>query len=81
MSRLTIVNIFHRNIFWNIVFSSFLCDCAVNQNEVNKVYDVSVSYQAATKALIAQGAYDNKDDFTVVVQPFMEHMTVPTTVI
>lgn len=62
-------------------FSSFLCDCAVNPNEVAKVYDVSVSYQAATKELIAPGTYDDKDDFTVVVQPFMEHMTVPLTVI
>jgi hypothetical protein len=41
----------------------------------------SLEYQAQTNAFIDSGIYDTDDDFTVVRQPFMEHMTVPSTVI
>ena len=40
----------------------------------------ALAYQAATNKLIDDGTYDTRDDFTVVRQPFMEHMKVPLTV-
>lgn len=60
---------------------SFLCRCAINANTNELTYNLALEYQAATKDFIAKGTYDNKDDFTVVLQSFMEHMSVPTTVI
>lgn len=41
---------------------------------------INIEYQKATNALIDSGIYDTSDDFTVVRQPFMEHMKVPTMV-
>jgi phospholipase B1 len=57
----------------------FLCDCAINQNTREQVRAANFEYQKLTNALIDSGIYDTKDDFTVVRQPFMEHMTVPLT--
>jgi len=41
----------------------------------------SLEYQKRTNDFIDSGIYDTADDFTVVRQPFMEHMSVPQTVI
>jgi hypothetical protein len=65
----------------NCFLSRFLCDCAINEATRPAVREAVYQYQAATNALIDSGIYDDKDDFTVVRQPFMEHMTVPLTVI
>jgi phospholipase B1 len=62
------------------LFSRFICDCAVNEGTRDIVRAAALQYQAATNKLIDDGTYDTKDDFTVVRQPFMEHMTVPLTV-
>ncbi len=61
-------------------FSRFLCDCAIDPTSRELVRDAVLKYQAGTNALINSGIYDTNDDFTVVRQPFMEHMTVPQTV-
>ncbi|CAF1490577.1 unnamed protein product, partial [Didymodactylos carnosus] len=58
---------------------NFLCDCAVNKDQREIVRAANLAYQAATNQLIKSGRYDTSNDFTVVRQPFMEHMTVPTT--
>ena len=57
-----------------------MCDCGVNKNTREQVRIANLEYQKATDALIDSGIYDTSDDFTVVRQPFMEHMKVPTTV-
>jgi len=57
----------------------FLCDCAINPDTREQVRAAALQYQAATKELIESGIYDTRDDFTVVLQPFMEKMTVPIT--
>ena len=61
-------------------FSSFFCDCAINEGTRELVRSTIYAYQARTNQLIDSGVYDTDDTFTVVRQPFMEHMTVPTTV-
>ena len=57
-----------------------MCVCAVNKNTRDIVRVANIDYQRATSALIDSGIYDTSDDFTVVRQPFMEKMKVPTTV-
>jgi len=62
------------------LFRRFLCDCAIQTATREQVREANLAYQNLTNALIDSGIYDTKDDFTVVRQPFMEHMTVPITV-
>jgi phospholipase B1 len=57
----------------------FLCDCAINKDTREQVRVANIQYQKETNALIDSGIYDTREDFTVVRQPFMEHMQVPTT--
>ena len=59
---------------------SLVCDCAVNKKTREQVRVANLEYQRATSELIDSGVYDTSDDFTVVRQPFMEHMKVPATV-
>jgi phospholipase B1 len=56
---------------------NLMCDCGVNKKTREQVRVVNFEYQKATNALIDSGIYDTSDDFTVVRQPFMEHMKVP----
>jgi phospholipase B1 len=56
---------------------NFMCDCAVNKKTREQVRVVNFEYQRATTELIDSKMYDTSDDFTVVRQPFMEHMKVP----
>jgi hypothetical protein len=59
---------------------SFLCDCAINKQTREQVRVANIAYQKITNTLIDSGIYDTNDDFTIVRQPFMENMRVPTTV-
>ncbi|UJR25850.1 hypothetical protein I4U23_007200 [Adineta vaga] len=56
---------------------NFMCDCAVNKKTREEVRVANIEYQKSTAQLIDSGIYDTADDFTVVRQPFMEHMKVP----
>ncbi|CAF3262459.1 unnamed protein product [Rotaria socialis] len=56
---------------------NFMCDCAVDQKTREVVRVANLEYQQATNDLIDSGIFDTSDDFTVVRQPFMEHMAVP----
>ncbi|CAF0947262.1 unnamed protein product [Rotaria sp. Silwood1] len=56
----------------------FLCDCAIKKETREMVRLANLAYQKATNELIDSGIYDTRNDFTVVRQPFMEHMKVPT---
>ncbi|CAF1348557.1 unnamed protein product [Rotaria magnacalcarata] len=55
----------------------FLCDCAIKPDTREQVRVANLAYQKVTNELIDSGIYDVKNDFTVVRQPFMEHMKVP----
>jgi len=57
----------------------FLCDCAINKDTREIVRIANFEYQKLTNALIDSGIYDTREDFTIVRQPFMEHMKVPST--
>jgi len=58
---------------------NLLCDCGVNKDQREVIRAVNLAYQKATNELVDSNRYDGKDDFTIVTQPFMEHMKVPTT--
>ena len=56
----------------------FLCDCAANPSEEDEkiLAEWIPQYQQGLADLISSGRYDGRDDFTVVVQPFLAE-TVP----
>ncbi|XP_075125593.1 phospholipase B1, membrane-associated [Leptodactylus fuscus] len=58
-----------------------LCSCVVSNpegsNEISTLKLFNKQYQEKTRQLIETGMYDTKEDFTVVVQPFMEHLQIP----
>jgi len=58
---------------------NLLCDCGVNKNQREIIRKLNLEYQKVTNELIDSGIYDTRNDFTVVRQPFMEHMKVPST--
>lgn len=65
---------------WIAHIDSFMCTCAVDKKTRDVVRVANIDYQRVTSALIDSGIYDTSDDFTIVRQPFMEKMKVPTTV-
>jgi phospholipase B1 len=46
-------------------------------NEMNVITKLTQQYQRAEEELIFSGRYDTKDDFTVVLQPFMKLFNAP----
>uniref|UniRef100_A0A674H8G5 Phospholipase B1, membrane-associated n=1 Tax=Taeniopygia guttata TaxID=59729 RepID=A0A674H8G5_TAEGU len=60
-----------------------LCPCVINpkndSNELKKLIYFNRMYQEGTRQLVESGRYDTKDDFTVVMQPFMTNMEMPKT--
>ncbi|XP_054849217.1 phospholipase B1, membrane-associated [Eublepharis macularius] len=60
-----------------------LCPCVVNYDvnspEIEVLEATNRKYQEGTHRLIESGRYDTREDFTVVVQPFMERTTMPKT--
>ncbi|XP_070578252.1 phospholipase B1, membrane-associated-like [Ptychodera flava] len=66
--------------FCNIMHR-FLCPCAkllyTNETEVAELVAIMREYQRLTKELVHYGRYDTRDDFTVVVQPFLEYTGLP----
>ncbi|OWK57760.1 Phospholipase B1, membrane-associated [Lonchura striata] len=60
-----------------------LCPCVIkpknDSNELKKLIYFNRMYQERTRQLVESGRYDTKDDFTVVVQPFMTNMEMPKT--
>ncbi|CAF1574626.1 unnamed protein product [Adineta ricciae] len=58
----------------------FLCKCAIDTATRNVTRVANFEYQKQTNALIDDPSFcSGRDDFTIVRQPFMEHMKVPTT--
>ncbi|XP_045142984.1 phospholipase B1, membrane-associated isoform X2 [Echinops telfairi] len=62
---------------------SMLCPCVmktnINSQELTTLIDVNRKYQEESHLLVESGRYDTRDDFTVVVQPFLENVAMPKT--
>ncbi|XP_030410144.1 phospholipase B1, membrane-associated [Gopherus evgoodei] len=60
-----------------------LCPCVLNYDdnstEIKMLESFNRRYQEETHRLVESGRYDTKEDFTVVVQPFLQRVTVPKT--
>ncbi|XP_008639968.2 PREDICTED: phospholipase B1, membrane-associated isoform X2 [Corvus brachyrhynchos] len=65
------------------VLMRMLCPCVINPKdnttELKKLIYFNRKYQERTRQLVESGRYDTKDDFTVVIQPFMTNMEMPKT--
>ncbi|XP_059212464.1 phospholipase B1, membrane-associated-like [Centropristis striata] len=60
---------------------NILCPCVIlpkpNSKALQKVKDINTNYQHLLHDLVESGQYDDKPDFTVVVQPFFREVIVP----
>ncbi|XP_074065902.1 phospholipase B1, membrane-associated isoform X2 [Macrotis lagotis] len=60
-----------------------LCPCVLkfedNSTELATLIELNKQYQEKTHQLVDSGRYDTKDDFTVVLQPFLEQVSMPKT--
>ncbi|CAJ0966214.1 unnamed protein product [Ranitomeya imitator] len=60
---------------------SALCSCVVNNpegsTEISTLKLFNKQYQDQTRQLVESGRYDTKEDFTVVIQPFLENLVIP----
>ncbi|XP_068088852.1 phospholipase B1, membrane-associated-like isoform X2 [Hyperolius riggenbachi] len=60
---------------------SALCGCVVTSPddsvEMATLKKINQQYQVKTHQLVETGIYDKTDNFTVVVQPFIEHLEIP----
>jgi len=82
----SMVSMFHfemlRQIDSGQIFCSALhvseCGCEANKNFTNaEIAQVCVDYQAAQMQLQTSGVFDQRDDFTLVIQTFMNEVTEP----
>ncbi|XP_030070536.1 phospholipase B1, membrane-associated isoform X2 [Microcaecilia unicolor] len=57
------------------------CSCLVlpqkNSTEIQELLDQNVQFQKKLEALIDSGRYDDKEDFAVVLQPFLKKAQAP----
>ncbi|XP_031438004.1 phospholipase B1, membrane-associated-like [Clupea harengus] len=57
------------------------CPCVIvpdeNSPELMELKRVNVEYQAALEQLVSGGRYDEREDFALVLQPFLLHPMVP----
>ncbi|XP_055487013.1 phospholipase B1, membrane-associated-like isoform X2 [Leucoraja erinacea] len=60
---------------------NMLCKCVVNPEDnsvqLDELETLNREYQRRTHTLINSGRYDSREDFTVVIQPFMEDIEMP----
>ncbi|CAH1264274.1 PLB1 [Branchiostoma lanceolatum] len=59
---------------------SAVCSCAspgASDAELKELQEFNNKYQDETNQLVNSGRYDTRDDFTVVVQPFMQEFQPP----
>ncbi len=55
------------------------CDCVFVDSFNSTLDGLTKGFQDGVDDLISSGQYDTKDDFTVVVHPFMTKMSPPLT--
>jgi phospholipase B1 len=53
------------------------CPCGVNATQQDYLKDLVKKYQDGTDELVQSGQYDDRDDFTVVVQPLLKNFQPP----
>ena len=58
-----------------------ICPCAKFEDFKQPLKNIQVQFYERVKEIVDTGDYDTKDDFTVVMQPFMVHMDPLTLVI
>ncbi|XP_025976943.1 phospholipase B1, membrane-associated [Dromaius novaehollandiae] len=60
-----------------------LCPCILNYDVDSDEFKMLISfnkmYQETTRQLVESGRYDTREDFTVVLQPFLTNVNVPKT--
>jgi phospholipase B1 len=54
-----------------------LCNCAIDQQYRTDLNAMTKAILEGTEPLLLSGEFDDRDDFTVVAQPFMRGMTPP----
>lgn len=63
-----------------------MCSCVRDQDDYDYKFDpealarLAAEYQNSINDLVGSGRYDDKEDFTVVVQPFLRQTTPPLNV-
>ncbi|KAI4460272.1 phospholipase b plb1 [Holotrichia oblita] len=67
-----------RSLICRLMHRLFCACFHQNGNEMNILMNMARDYQRAEDALISSGRYDTKEDFTVVIQPFMKIFNAPT---
>ncbi|XP_026857456.2 phospholipase B1, membrane-associated [Electrophorus electricus] len=57
------------------------CPCLIipddNSLELTKLKLINLEYQTVTEQLISSGRYDGREDFTVVLQPYLQNTVLP----
>uniref|UniRef100_UPI00398EC5B8 phospholipase B1, membrane-associated n=1 Tax=Pristiophorus japonicus TaxID=55135 RepID=UPI00398EC5B8 len=60
-----------------------LCECVINpldnSPQLEELQVLNRKYQERTHLLVGSGRYDTREDFTVVIQPFVEDIEIPRT--
>ena len=69
---------YNYNMHEAVLRCRYLCPCGLDTRTAKQMRAVHQQYYQALKRLIEDsGRYDNKKDFTVVLQPFMADQTAP----
>uniref|UniRef100_A0A669PIV8 Phospholipase B1, membrane-associated n=1 Tax=Phasianus colchicus TaxID=9054 RepID=A0A669PIV8_PHACC len=72
-----------KNVYCPRILMRMLCPCVLNYDDNSSEYKQLVyfnkRYQERTRELVESGRYDTREDFTVVVQPFLTHISMPKT--
>lgn len=59
------------------VLHYFECRCGAFKQPTEELHQIVLEYQGNLSALVNSGVYDTRDDFTVVLQPFLEKTVLP----
>ncbi|NXP21921.1 PLB1 Phospholipase, partial [Scytalopus superciliaris] len=61
--------------------ADYLCSCVLtgeeNSENLTMVREATRAYQLGIQRLMESGRYDTREDFTVVIQPFLQNLEIP----